>query len=244
MVFKTKDLILKNKSVLILIIIVGASLVFPSPAAAGISDAIGNFIAHVISEGIQALAGILKIELWILPIIAQYNDFIREPGVIKGWIALRDLGNMFFIVILLIIAFSTILKIQNYGYRQLLKRFLIIAILVNFSRTIVGILIDFSQVIMLTFVSAIKELAAGNIMVALGLGKIMQSGLNIGNETEGFEMVPALFLGLIMILITVVVVMVIIAVLVMRIVTLWVLVVLSPIAFVAYTFPKTEKYFS
>jgi len=196
-----KNFLNNKKALPIALAFMVVALIAPLSAHA-FMDTIGQFFAGAIYEVIiLPLVALLKVELWILPIIAQYNNFLTEPGVTKGWVALRDLGNMFFIVVLLIIAFSTILKIQTYGYRQLLKRFIIVAILVNFSKTIVGLLIDFSQVIMLTFVDAIKAVAAGNIMVALGLGNIMQGTIRGGEEEPGLTLLIAFVLGAIMMLI-------------------------------------------
>ena len=206
-----------------------------------IDDLLSNIIYGLF---IWPLSQVLKLELLILPIVAEYNNFTSQGGVVEGWRAMRDLSNMFFILVLLVIALATILKIQSYGYRQLLKKLLIVAVLINFSKTIVGIVIDFSQVIMLTFVDVIKDIAAGNVMNALGLHKIMQQGSDISGESVQSSTVVAYFLGAIMMLITVMVMVAFLGMLAMRIVTLWVLIVLSPLAFLAFTFPKTEKYFN
>ncbi|RJQ34756.1 hypothetical protein C4566_01750 [Candidatus Parcubacteria bacterium] len=206
--------------------------------AAGVDGIVADFIGKAIYAGILVpLFEVLKIELWILPIIAQYNNFIGEAGVVQGWTVMRNLSNMFFIIILLIIAFATMLKMQSYGYRQLLKRFIIVAILINFSRTIVGVLIDFSQVIMLTFVNVIKGISTSSLTLALGIPNLLD------NRDGTWNLVAMYALAAIMLVIVVIVVLSIIAILLMRIVTLWVLIVLSPLAFIAYTFPKTERYF-
>ena len=65
------------------------------------SGILGDLIHGLV---IKPVAKILELELWILPLIAQYNNFTGQPGVIKGWVALRDLANMFFILVLLVIA--------------------------------------------------------------------------------------------------------------------------------------------
>jgi len=74
---------------------------------------------------------------------------------------------MSFILILLIIAFATILRQESYS-KKLLPKLLIMAVLINFSRTIFGLLIDFSQVIMLTFVNAFSA-GGGYFIKALEL---------------------------------------------------------------------------
>ncbi len=232
----------RRKSTLLLSILVITFLAVPKIVFAAAFDSIvAEFIVKAVYAGvIVPLKEVIQLELWLLPIIAQYNNFTREAGVIIGWTTVRNLCNMFFIVILLIIAFATVLKMQSYGYRQLLKRFIIMAILINFSRTIVGVLIDFSQIIMLTFVNVIKSLSAGNLTIALGLQKL----LSVGTGAPDWNQVGMFVLAAIMLFIVVIVIMALIAILVMRIVTLWILIVLSPLAFVSFTFPKSEKYFS
>lgn len=245
--------ILKNKSSfrlqsLLILAFVVVGLGAPLLVGADVGSVVSELVAHLIYYiCIWPVSQVLKVELWILPIIAQYNHFGDVGGVNVGWKTLRDLSNMLFIVILLVIAFATILKVQSYGYKRLLKKLLIMAVLINFSKFIVLVLIDFSQLIMLTFINAIKDIAAGGIMTALGLANVMQSG---GGSSESAatglmgSMAATYFLGAIMLMVTVVVVLVILAVLVMRIVTLWSLIVVSPIMFLASTFPKTEKYFN
>src|SRR3989339_945464 len=166
---------INKKSTILLVVVIGLSLPLSSFAVDVVVRLLGQFIFKLLLSPFYLL---LQIEMWLLMILAQYNNFIHEKGVVTGWTALRDLANMFFILILLIISFATIIRAQGYGYKQTLSRLIIVAILINFSRMIVGVLIDFSQVIMLTFVSAFKEVAAGNLVVALGLANVTSAGEN------------------------------------------------------------------
>ena len=223
-----------------------SGLIIPNIAFA-IMEWLGQMLAYIIYFlYIFPLGLVLKLELWILPMIAQYNNFINEAGVITGWIVLRDLSNMLFIIVFLIMAFATILKIQSYGYQQILKRFLILAILINFSKTIVGFVIDFFQIVMLTFVDAIKDIAAGNVVAGLGIGTWDQFTSVIDNASQSgfFAIVASAILLAIMMLITVIVMGMFIVALTMRIVQIWIYIVLSPLAFFAYTFPGGQKYFN
>ncbi|MBT4850375.1 hypothetical protein HON36_06020 [Candidatus Parcubacteria bacterium] len=219
-------------------------LLLPQVVSAGMGDKIAVGIGQIVYYiGVAFPAWILMIELKLLPMIGQYNDFTRENGVVVGWTALRDLANMFFILILLIISFATILRIDRFGYRQLLSKLIIMAVLINFSMTITGLLIDFSQVIMLTFIDAVKDVTAGNIMVSLGLGSITSFGEQTGS-VQGIDFLKAVLLGSVMMVIAVVVVAAFMLVLTARIVKLWILIVVSPMVFLAYAFPLTEKYYS
>ncbi len=230
------------------IVIIGIAIFLPSVVQAfSVKDTIVEGLGYIIwFLWLTPMLLILQGELFLLPIIASYNGFTTAGGVLVGWKALRDLANMFFILILLVIAFATILGIERYGYKSLLKRLIYVAVLINFSMTLVGLLIDISQVIMLTFVQAIRDVAVGNIAVAFGLGDIFNLG-NSGATESGLSFanyITALLLGGIMVTIVTVVVGTFIIMLAMRIVKLWILIVVSPLAFLAYTFPKTESYFS
>jgi hypothetical protein len=238
----------QNKVWLWLVVLVAVGLLVPglswASASSVIAQTIGNIIFYIL---FWPFIKLLEVELIVLPIIAQFNNFTNLPGVVTGWTAMRDLVNMFFIVILLIMAFSTILKMQAYGYKQLLRNLIIMAILVNFSKLIVGLVIDFFQVIMLTFVSSFKDVAAGNIAVALGIDGLVEfatsdEGLS---QTDVFgQIILGYLLASIMVVLAAIVVMAFIIILTMRIVVLWILVVLAPLAFLANTFPLTKQHFT
>lgn len=185
---------------------------------------------------------LLQLEMWLLPIVAKYNNFTSLEPVIGGWQIMRDVANMFFVLILLVIAFATIMSIERYGYRSLLRRLIVMSILVNFSMTIVGLLIDLSQVIMLTFVAAIKDVASGNIVAGFGLADAFN--LSASSSADLGNYITTLILGAVMITIVVVVIGVFLIILCMRIVRLWILIVMAPIAFLFYVFPGTQKYYS
>lgn len=226
-------------------------LLVPMVSYGGYADSIGQGIGWIINFLlIQPFVLLLQVELIILPKIAQYNIFATLPAVSQGWMALRDMSNMFFIVILLLMSFATILKFEAYGYKQVLRKLILMAILINFSKLIVGLVIDFFQLLMLTFVALWKDVAAGNITAALGLDQLMafkaqdSTTTNSGFfETIGAIVVAYLFAAIFLIM-TCIVVFAFIFVLVARIVMFWILIVLSPFAFLANAFPLTQQYFS
>lgn len=226
--------------------IVALGLVVPTIVFAANTKLINGVAEFFFRFFLFPVIGLLRLELWILPMIASYNNFTREQGVIDGWVAVRDLTNTFFILVLLIIAFATILRISSYGYKQLLSRLLIVAILVNFSMTIVGLAIDLSQIVMMTFLNVIKDITAGNIMVGLGLQNafgISENFIEAGGSVDIGDYVASLVIAGIMLLITAVIMGAFVAMLAMRVVTLWISLVLSPAAFVAFVFPSAKKYY-
>jgi len=231
----------KNPNFLWLLAISFFAILVPVVSHAGLISIFADIVAAVL---ISPFALLLELELSILTKIAEFNHFTDVSGVQAGWQVLRDLSNMFFIVILLIIAFATIIGIKGYGYKTLLSKLIIVAILINFSMAITAFFIDASQIIMLTFVSAISGLVEGNVIVALGIGDIVNIA-DTGGGSVGFgDVLAALLLGSFMLIITDVVIMMIILILVARIVTLWLAIVTAPISFLASAFPKTQSHFT
>ena len=84
----------------------------------------------------MALGQILILLMRVLVSIAEFNNFINAQPIVLGWTIVRDVCNMFFVVIMLVIAFATVLRIENYSYKKLLPKLVIMAILINFSKMI------------------------------------------------------------------------------------------------------------
>lgn len=65
--------------------------------------------------------------------IINFATFANISGVPTAWALLRDITNIFFIFVFLAIGIGTILGLQGYGYKKLLPKLLIVAVLINFS---------------------------------------------------------------------------------------------------------------
>lgn len=199
-----------------------------------------NLLGTIVSTIVSGLGWILSKLIGVLVYIAQYNDFIRSGAVTNGWMIARDISNMFFVVILLIIAFATILRVESYSYKKWLPKLILMAVLINFSKTICGLFIDLAQVIMLTFVNAFKDVGAGNLVDILGI-KDWHTLKDI-KQVSGWEVMASFFLALIYVIIALITVAAMIGMLVMRIIMIWVYVVLSPFAYLLSAFPGGQKY--
>ncbi|TSC80299.1 MAG: Uncharacterized protein G01um101429_149 [Parcubacteria group bacterium Gr01-1014_29] len=88
-----------------------------------------------------------------------------------GWTITRDIANIFFIFILLIIAIATILRLEQYGAKQLLPKLIIIALLINFSLVIAFAVVDASNVLALAFIGEISPVS-DKIATVLQISKI------------------------------------------------------------------------
>ncbi len=215
-------------------------MLVPTAQAGGWSWA-GDLVIGITSILISILGPILTLIIKGVVYIASYSLFIKSPAVVNGWVVVRDISNMFFIVILLIIAFATILRLENYSYKKWLPKLILMALLINFSKTICGLLIDVTQVIMLTFINSFKDIAGGNFIEMLGIYDSVTLAQATG--TAGVA-AGAYVLGLFYIIISIVVLVTIMMVLAMRIVMIWIYVVLSPLAYLLAAFPGGQSYAS
>ena len=217
----------------------------------GTSDACGTsngLFMGFICQGILFILGAIvellgKLVLLILSVLlafAKYNGFAAAAPVQVGWPIVRDICNMFFIIVLLVSAFSTII---DYGggelhYSKVLPRLLAMAVLINFSKTLIQLLIDFSQVVMLTFVNAFAAAASGNFVNALGLTAVMQISENAGTGTAtGVNLIISYMLAIFMLGIMLSVVSILTGFLIFRIIGLWIALIFSPLAFFVTALP-------
>src|SRR3989338_1937131 len=214
----------------------------------GVSGIIASWFANLFLIIINFLGSYVLLPLINLVVkIVSYNNFLDSHAVTIGWPLVSDVSNMFFVVFLLIIVFSTILKISKYHYKTALFKLILMAILINFSKTIMGFLIDFGQVIMLTFVNAFRDAAANNLVHAFGLTEVLDipgDPKDTDKAIKNWEIFGSLLLGLIMVVVACGVMLAYVGVLLYRIIALWILVILSPLAFLLSAFDGTTKYAS
>jgi hypothetical protein len=235
-------------------VVVFMGMIFPAETEAAnilgipdISQAIIGVIGKIGGMILGLLGTLLGILIEQLIGIFSFNNFVNlkaPPAVHIGWSIVRDLSNMMFIVALMVISFGTILKIQSYHARSLLIKMIIMAILINFSKTITGMFVDFAQVIMLTFVDAFKDSAAIVLTVGMNLAQMT----SFGQETDGLSgfmsVIAAIFLANAMLVVAIAVIIAMLIIIVARILMIWILVILSPIAYIASILPNTTKYAS
>ncbi len=248
-----KDFCKKNKKISSLFLVVALVIVSFSMAHfayAGAIDKAVSFVVGAIASLILVVCGwILGLAISGIITISSYNNFVNEPSVVQAWVIIRDLCNMFFILILLVIAFATILRVETYQWKKILPKLLIMAVLINFSKTICGLLIDFSQVIMLTFTNAFSD-GGGNFVDALRVKDFLKITKDQASWWDGKQdlnlttTVAAMMFVIILIIIATVTMLAIMVIFLMRMIMLWIYIILSPIAFLMMAFPEGQKYAS
>lgn len=210
-----------------------------------ISEGIGAAVAFVLSIFaliFNAVIGLfITLMIKILVNVASFDNIIDVPTVVKGWLVIRDLCNMVFILIFLFIAFATILRIESFSVKRALPKLLIVAVLINFSRSIFGVIIDFSQVIMLAFVHSFSD-GQGWFIDTFNTQHLM--GIDTDNESSfsNWDTVVATIAGMFGAIITLIVIIVLVCALIMRLVLLWIYTILSPLAFLGFAFDPLKKY--
>lgn len=216
---------------------------------------IGNGIIWGATTALFALSRFLiSMSLFFLRVLiefAKYNGYMDAPPVIQGWYLVRDMANMFFIVALLIIAFATILGLESYEWKKSLVKIVIAAVLINFSRLICQIALDASHVVTIGFLNAVEGAAGGNIIQMLHLDSILKMAGDSSQATMGSiegqkeELRVDLFVSsitaVLFSLIASLSLMAYAAVMGIRIAVLWVLMILSPLAFVLQAIPQTQS---
>lgn len=179
--------------------------------------------------------------------IASYNGYSEAPPVLLGWYMMRDIANMFFVIALLIIAFGTILGLDNYEWKKTLGKLIIAAILINFSKLIAQFIIDISHVFTITFLNAISAAAGGNLINMFNfddLFKIAPTEGQVGSDNLRLDLLIAAVLILVFSVIALVTIFSYVLIMAIRMVVLWVAIILAPLAYILSVLPPTERYAS
>lgn len=236
---------------------------FAPSAQADTGDVVGWALGGIFGAAINGVAGVIS--LILIPVLglivflsAQVFDwlllmtsaFAGSPVVTSAWTFLRDMANVSFIFILLIIAISMILRIGKYSDTKLIFRLMVAALLINFSRIIALAIVDFSQILTDFFITQATAGGGGltnNIMNQLYAGKILQASQAVSSGFGGgTAAVSALTVSQIMNIIVIAGIAVFFALgafmMLIRLVALVILVIIAPLAFIAYILPDMQKY--
>ncbi|KKR03557.1 MAG: hypothetical protein UT31_C0016G0001, partial [Parcubacteria group bacterium GW2011_GWF2_39_13b] len=195
---------------------------------------------------------------------SQFGGFTKSAVVVVGWPIVRDLANMFFALILLIISFATILRIETYGMKQVLWRLVVAALLINFSLVIAGVIIDGSNVLTTFFTNPnsykITDPTTGNTNTANDISEAILAGLQVQkiyntNSSPGdMQSSPQLqgdvgfttiflnvILGIVFMMITAFVFFAAAVLFYIRMIALWILLIFAPLAWLAMILPATRS---
>lgn len=132
-------------------------------------------LLQLINAGLVYLVG-LAAQILDAAITISLAGLSDVEAIETGWTITRDVANIFFIFILLIIAIATILRLESYGAKQLLPKLIVIALLINFSLIIAAAVVDASNILALAFIGEIaKPSVSYTIAQVLKLEKLTDS---------------------------------------------------------------------
>lgn len=108
---------------------------------------LGTFIALISGTFFDAVLN--------LTVVRMKESIDAIAGISIAWSALRDIGNIFFIFILLYISISMVLQLQGGNARKLLTRVIIMALLINFSLFFTRVIIDVSNALTVAYYNSV-----------------------------------------------------------------------------------------
>lgn len=205
-----------------------------------------NFVGFITDASYEAIELLLNTPASLFDTSQDTGQATRQV-----WSIMRNIANVSFVIGFIIIIYSQItsIGISNYGVKKLLPKLIIAAILVNLSFFICAIAVDISNILGQT-IKGLVDSVSNSITVPdknIGAGTTLWTNIIggvIATATAGAVIsylgVSVLFPVLIAALVAVVTVVV---VLVLRQALIILMVVVSPLAFVALLLPNTETWF-
>lgn len=208
-----------------------------------------NFIAKGMDKIYEIVSSFLEVK-------TMTND--TDSSIYKLWAVIRDIANVAFVIAFVLIVYSQItsLGINNYGLKKMLPRLIIAAALVNISFWVCAIAVDISNVLGYSihnmFSGIMEKFNTGDnytgtiptwqqvAAISLSGTAVVAGGLFVAANTIGgtvFLLIPFL-LGV------VTAALIALIVLAARQALITILIIIAPLAFVAYLLPNTEKYFN
>ncbi|MDP2741776.1 MAG: hypothetical protein Q8O66_03790 [bacterium] len=178
--------------------------------------------------------------------------------VIHGWAIVRDFANMFIVLGFVVIGIATILRIREYEAQKKLLPLIIVALLINFSLLICGIVIDAANITMGYFMgptglatittnysnyiwnakmaSLIKASTLGIVSSIPFIGEWINLFSGMFKNYITYNLATAIFTAMAAMILFIYGILFL-----FRYVALMCLVILSPLAFICSVFPATKQ---
>ena len=194
----------------------------------------------LIAEGVLALG--IALLSWVTNWMnsVNYTNPAENELIRIGWTILRDVANIGFILGLIYIGLATALRIAGFQTKKAFASILLLALAINFTPVICGIIVDGANILTNFFLEGLVQWETlGRVfsMQTSALGDALFGPLGIQPILKILMIIAfGLVGGGILILFSIL--------FLIRILAIWILVILSPAAFVAYIFPPTKKWFS
>ncbi|MEK9173851.1 MAG: hypothetical protein AAB845_01135 [Patescibacteria group bacterium] len=191
---------------------------------------------------------------WFTSVAVTMFAYVVDPQNISGpkgmlnlqavydmWKFVRDFINIFFILGLLFIAFAFVFQIKEYSEPKVIIKLIIAALLVNFSFPVARLIIDLANVPMYFFLQMILgdgTSASATLQSSLGASNLQGILLPKGSGSD----ISSIMAAIVFLFIFNITLLVLAFQLLIRLVALIILVILSPIGFVASGIPGLKQH--
>lgn len=214
-------------------------------------DAVGWIICPVVTIMAELVDGAYAFVSSLL-VVQPLLTTGESENIYNAWTMMRNFANAAFVIAFLLIIFSqlTSFGMNNYGIKKMLPRLIVAAILVNVSFWVCALAVDISNILGSSLNSLFNGMGAGlpdgenKSAIATGEGWVGITGLVLAGTIVGagflYATLSALLPALLAALVAIVAVFL---VLTLRQALIVLLIVISPLAFVAYLLPNTESLF-
>lgn len=184
-------------------------------------------------------------------LVVDVNFFDRSSATSAVWGAMRNIANVLFVMAFLVVVYSLLTStgISSYDLKRLVPRLLVAAILVNVSFYICQLAVDLATVAGAAILDVIRSILGEGTITGMPMDKDrtdMQVLSEITVSTLANNEVAWILLAPIVAIVFSAAILssVILVILILRKVVVVALILVSPLAFVAYLLPNTEQYFS
>lgn len=190
------------------------------------------FVKVLPIAGLSALTWVLEPDITI--------NVLENSNIYIFWAFVRDILNMFFVIILLFSAFATIFQIEKYNYKKIMAKLIFAAFLVNFSFPITRIFIDISNVLLYSLVNIMSvsfydpQQGAMAILNFSGYAGLIAPAMESSSTSLIISIIAIFLIGITFIAMS--------FLFIIRLFAFVLLIIFSPVAFVAPAIPGAEKF--
>lgn len=176
--------------------------------------------------------------------ISGKTGILNAAGIYALWQFIRDFFNLFFIMVLLFSAFSTIFQVESFNIRNIYKSVLFAALFINFSFPITRFLIDLANVPMYYFINDMIASGSGNGGEIVMNNLLGASGISAGAMTNVGDSgsITAILMSIIFAFLFGISLLVLSVMLIIRLIALTLLLIFSPIGFASSMLPAFGRY--
>jgi hypothetical protein len=203
-----------------------------------------KFLAKITDQTYGVVANFMKVQ----PLNAN-----GDSGIYNAWSVMRNFANVAFVIAFLVIVFSQLTSagISNYGIKKMLPRLVVGAILVNVSYWICAVAVDISNILGTSLYGLLTNMQ-GNVGISAPEGSFWSTGGGgwdyvvggaLGLVALGAAFYVTLAVLLPMLVAVLATILTVFFALILRQALIIILIVISPLAFVAYLLPNTASLF-